>query len=452
MENLFAIRGLSVCSLLVVAQLFSFFFSVENNGSLDTSRISEILIHFRKDERLDLNDHWKCRALCTAVKAQNITCVQLLLNAQASIFAKIEGRNALCHAVRKDNGPILRLLLDKGTGKNSDFHFSEALFEAAANGSLVSVQTLVEQGLDVNCLHHHQSENVSRCTPLIAACYAPYMLGTHSPKFSEVVEFLIERNARLDILDAYSGTALHWAAFNQLDETIRRMIEKQVDLNATNGLGKTPLMSCIEGCSHHGVASSDALTTLISSGAKVNLRDLDNFSALHYAVLTSAESVLCLLEAGADPDLVVDYVGLGTVTTLGMAVLEHAWVSMKHLVTWNADVNLPCFAPNRWIPFQRVCDATQFQPQHAVLLALAGSDQWLMQDHLRVLHDEQLADVTSADDREQWEWLLDYSRKPRGLRELCRLAIRKFVSRMERLPELGLPKFVVAYLQFGDLG
>ena len=330
----------------------------------------------------------------------------------------------------------------------------EALFEAAANGVVQSVEILLKRGVDVNFSHYHDSEFVSMCSPLVAACYGPFMLRNYARKFSDIAKILIEYGAKLDVKDSYSDTALHWAAFNQLDEVIAAMVERKVDLNVVNGIGKTPLMSCIEGLNHHGMNISLALKILLLKGASVNMLDYDNFSALHYAILASADSVECLLKAGAIPDLEIDYVGLGTVTALGMAVLERSWQSMRHLVLWNADVNLPCFTSERWIPFAGVCDAITFPPEHAVLLALAGSDQWLMYKQLLVVHKDQLQSVRSTEKRELWEWLLEYATRPRSLREQCRLRIRKQVtkvSKIENLSQLELPKTVILYLEFTDL-
>ena len=397
----------------------------------------------------------KSKALCTAAKTMNYECVQILLSAGANIFTKVLGRNALYFAVRNGNPEILQLMLDKTPQTGStDASLKEALFEAAANGTVESVDILLKRGVDVNCPHYHDSEFVSMCPPLVAACYGPFMMRSYAKKFSDIAKMLIESGAKLDVKDSYSDTALHWASFNQLDEVISKMIERNVNINVVNGIGKTPLMSCIEGLNHHGMKSSDALHILISRGSDINSLDYDNFSALHYAILASADPVERLLKAGALPDLEIDYVGLGTVTALGMAILEHSWQSMKHLVLWNADVNLPCFTSGRWIPFVGVCDAEKFPPQHAAFLALAGSDQWQMRKQLLVVHRDQLKDINSDEKRHLWEWLLEYASKPRSLRELCRFHIRKHisaVSRVERIAELPLPQSVILYLKFDDL-
>lgn len=418
---------------------------MENN---DPMKLKQMVI-------VEIDTLSKTKALCTAAKTMNFECVQILLNAGANVFTKILGRNALYHAVRNGNTQILEIMLDKAEEmSHAEAALSEALFEAAAVGNVESVEILLKRGIDVNCTHYHDSEFVSVCSPLVAACYGPFMLRSYSKKFSNTAKMLIEHGARLDVRDTYSDTALHWAAFNQLDEVISCMMDKDVNLNVTNGIGKTPLMSCIEGLNHHGISFSKALEILISEGTNVNLVDYDNFSAIHYAILASAESVECLLKAGGNPDLEIDYVGLGTVTALGMSILEHSWQSMRHLVLWNADVNLPCFTSERWIPFAGVCDAVRFHPKHAVLLALAGSDQWLMYKQLLVVHRDQLASVTSREKRQLWEWLMEYATKPRSLRELSRLSIRNCVTRhskIEFLSQLQLPKSVISYLQFDDL-
>ncbi len=397
----------------------------------------------------------KSKALCIAARTMNFECVRILLDAKANMFTKIEGRSALFHAVKNSHRIIVDMMLEAvEDGERSNRGLRECLFEASANGAVESVEILLQKGVDMNCSHYHDSEFVSMCTPLVAACYGPYILASCSGKFTKVAKLLISYGANVDTSDTFSETALHWASFNQLDEVVESMIEHELNLDVVNGIGKTPLMSCVEGLSHHAKRSSRALELLIFKGANVNLLDFDNFSALHYAVLASDEVVELLLKSGAEPNLTIDYVGLGTVTTLGMAILERSWKSVRHLVVWNADVNLPCFTFRKWIPFAAVCDAEQFGPEHAVLLALAGSDLWEMRRQLTVVHKDQLENVSDPQEKEQWTWLLQYASNPRSLKELCRLCVRSVVAsthNIGRLSDLPLPKPVMAYLQFSDL-
>ena len=99
-----------------------------------------------------------------------------------------------------------------------------------------------------------------------------------------------------------SSTPLHFVAMSGYPNLIRRLLEKDknLDLNAYDAMGNTPLHAAILG------RQPRALKALIDVGANVDAPNLDTLAStpLHAAVLAhNLECINYLLEAGADYNL-----------------------------------------------------------------------------------------------------------------------------------------------------
>jgi ankyrin repeat protein len=94
------------------------------------------------------------------------------------------------------------------------------------------VKMLVENGADVN------SRDAIGRTPL--------MVAAAQPEGVDLCRLLIEHGARIDAADAQGGhTVLHWAAVSSIHrgplDTVIYLIDRGVDIDATNHTGKTAL-------------------------------------------------------------------------------------------------------------------------------------------------------------------------------------------------------------------
>ena len=166
-----------------------------------------------------------------------------------------------------------------------------AIHDAARNGDLGRVQTLVVQGADVN-------EKVVRDeTPLMLAALAGQ---------GDIVNYLLQRGADIHARNASGMTSLHAAAYAGHTEIVSLLIAKGADLNdAANVYKVSPL---------HLASEENHLETvklLLEKGADVSLVEMHGFNALSRAGFREQWDVLDLLLAnGADcqpTDLVGDW-------------------------------------------------------------------------------------------------------------------------------------------------
>ena len=126
-----------------------------------------------------------------------------------------------------------------------------ALFYASIEGSLESVQILVNAGVDVNLLHKNGDSALSNAT-----CKGNL----------EMVKFLIENGADIEKCGCISSTN---ACILGKFEIMEYLIEQGIKINIidTSNEGKTPL--------HHAVQYGflNIIKLLLDNGAEINLKD-----------------------------------------------------------------------------------------------------------------------------------------------------------------------------------
>lgn len=86
-------------------------------------------------------------------------------------------------------------------------------------------------------------------------------------------------------------------------EVVQHLIDRNVDVNAKDGIGCTPL--------HYAVRARhlESARVLLESGSEVNVTNLDGYSPLRWADhgrSKNLEMIELLLQHGADPDLSTD--------------------------------------------------------------------------------------------------------------------------------------------------
>ena len=86
----------------------------------------------------------------------------------------------------------------------------------------------------------------------------------------DVVSFLIEHEANVDLQDEDGDTALHFACRSHASlEILSCLIENGASINACTNCKVTPLMMAVENC------HKDVVSYLIEHGANVDLQDED---------------------------------------------------------------------------------------------------------------------------------------------------------------------------------
>ena len=195
-----------------------------------------------------------------------------------------------------------------------------ALFSAAVYGGIHILRCLIENGADVNGV----SED-DKSTPLMNA-------AGNSQR--DVVTFLIEHGANVDLQDEDGFTALHYACFDSayidVGEMLGCLIENGADVNARTNEDCTPLMIA---CDNDHVY---AVKFLMEHGANVDHQDRDGRTAVHHAVNRNAYQCLSYLtENGAD----VDHQDRDGRTAVHHAVNSNAYQCLRYLTENGADVN-----------------------------------------------------------------------------------------------------------------
>ena len=131
----------------------------------------------------------------------------------------------------------------------SGFAIAEPIHEAAKEGDLAKVKSLIAEGSDVNV------KTGTGTTPLHFAADRGH---------KEVVELFVSKGADVNAETNRGFSPLHWAAQQDHKDVVELLILKGADINAETKLGFTPL---------HGAARTgdkDLVELLISKGANVN--------------------------------------------------------------------------------------------------------------------------------------------------------------------------------------
>ena len=129
------------------------------------------------------------------------------------------------HIVKRFVTSISIVLLVLSFGFSADVAWSQAkkdLNQAAVDGDLDRVKTLVGQGSDVN------ARNRMDMTPLAVAA-----MNSRTP----VCEFLIDKGADLNAKDGKGQTALYFAVDRNNKELVELLVKKGADVNVATGRG-----------------------------------------------------------------------------------------------------------------------------------------------------------------------------------------------------------------------
>lgn len=152
---------------------------------------------------------------------------------------------------------LLRSVPDDDGGEMS-------VVEAAAKGDLARVKDIVLQNPDrVNAKHESKTA---------------LQLASYEGK-TDVIKFLLENKADVNLADEEGDTALHFAAFGQEEKCMELLLQKGAKLNTQNKKGQTSLHITI------GKGSVPCTRLLIKRGASVNMQDEDGDSPMHDCII-----------------------------------------------------------------------------------------------------------------------------------------------------------------------
>ncbi|MFC1795296.1 ankyrin repeat domain-containing protein, partial [Planctomycetota bacterium] len=206
---------------------------------------------------------------------------------------------------------------------------AKTLYEAAADGDIALVKSLISSGADVN------TPNIWGWTPLYIASGIGY---------EDIVNFLIAKGADIDAPNRPGETPLHFAFRNGHKDIAELLIENGADFSSAAKNGITPLHTVAEqghiglvkllidkgadvnantktwaGTPLHqaaGEGHTDIVKLLIANGANVNSKNNSNGTPLHWAAFGGHTKVIeILIKNGAEINAEND----GFSTPLGFA-------------------------------------------------------------------------------------------------------------------------------------
>jgi len=186
------------------------------------------------------------------------------------------------------NIPIFVALL---LGSNPIFpqQFNQ-LADGVIEKDTVKIEQLLQSGVNINTQHPTSGTTVL----MIASSYYYY---------DDMVEFLIQKGAKLDLQDSEGKTALLWAASNSLPNA-KILVANGAKVNIAANDGMTPFLQATLGVSS-GKVSIELCDLLRKKGANINAallkQNAKGWTALHYAAVNGdVELVKYLVKYGAN--------------------------------------------------------------------------------------------------------------------------------------------------------
>lgn len=202
--------------------------------------------------------------------------------------------------------------------KTADGASAPLIVKAAQAGARIEVERLIQSNHDIEARHIGSRRNA-----LLVAAHC----GNE-----EVVDLLIQNNARLDIADGSGSTALHLAASRGHVEVLGLLLAENVDIEARNTHGRTALWIAAD------QSQFDATQMLLTMRAKVNSRADNQMTALHAAAKRGDKSILELLNSqGAD----VEAKDAALMTALHYACEEGHLDAIEVLLNSKMNINTP---------------------------------------------------------------------------------------------------------------
>lgn len=165
----------------------------------------------------------------------------------------------------------------------------ETIFEAAKNGDLEAVQSIL--GEDPSRLGAVDDQ---KYTPLHWACIRGQW---------DVAKFLIEKGADLNAVGGDGGTPLNWAVHNDNVEMIKLLVDRGAGLNQRNRWGMTELHTAI------WRGNLNVADYLLDRGSDPSIETNEGWTALHYAYRSGHDDIIKMLIERGVPESAKDHQG-----------------------------------------------------------------------------------------------------------------------------------------------
>eukprot|EP01084_Bolivina_argentea_P018415 34291_1 len=289
--------------------------------------------------------------LLTVQENNYIECMKLLIEMGADLNIQDKnGKGALIFAIIEGNLEVLKLLIENGANINiTDKHGITPLMAAVLSRQINCVKMLVEHNANVNlknkvgatALMHSLDKGYNEITKIIMQSSDIDLSITdnfdrHALLIAiafgniECTKLFIKRGVNVDWKASKGLNALQLSIWKGYTNIVEWLIQANADINIKNDLGATPLMYAVEG---------QLACTKILVNYKANLHEIDlsNRNALYYSCkYGDVETTSLLLECNAQVNIKENDDGY---TPFLVATSRNHLEIAKLLIKYKANIN-----------------------------------------------------------------------------------------------------------------
>ncbi|KAK1757346.1 ankyrin repeat-containing domain protein [Echria macrotheca] len=237
-----------------------------------------------------IEDTLNAKPLIMAAANGYAECVSALLDHGADLKAVLGGRTALWHAATRGHVDVCRLLLEKGADPNETPEEWDNIMVAvigAEDLTTEEIREIVELLLKHGARVDEQPANKTYRSNAICRAAGYWRL-------KELVEFLLDKGAPVDLGVGVSQTPLWVASYERNEEVVKLLLDKGADVTITSDWGWAPL--------HAAYDAVNIVKILLAHGADINQMSDTGTLAYIAAKFNQVETLKALLEHGTKPD------------------------------------------------------------------------------------------------------------------------------------------------------